>query len=168
VISKYRDDLSLNRDKHLRANMKLARHNYVTVKPGKVPLFEEAARELIESLPVPVIISGGLRTPERVHEAFEHTGAEAVALARGSLGNPWLFSQLVGGRIDAPDRVEILTELDWVMDSAVEHLGEERAGRYLRKFYPWYVERLEGDKALQDSLQRAPSLQAARAILELT
>jgi len=128
----------------------------------------EAARELIESLPVPVIISGGLRTPERVHEAFEHTGAEAVALARGSLGNPWLFSQLVGDRIDAPDRVEILTELDWVMDSAVEHLGEERAGRYLRKFYPWYVERLEGDKALQDSLQRAPSLQAARAILELT
>jgi hypothetical protein len=30
------------------------------------------------------------------------------------------------------------------------------------------VERLEGDKALQDALQRAPSLQAARAILELT
>lgn len=128
----------------------------------------EAARELIESLPVPVIISGGLRTPERVHEAFERTGAEAVALARGSLGNPWLFSQLVGGRTGAPDREEILTELDWVMDSAVEHLGEERAGRYLRKFYPWYVERLEGDKALQDALQRAPSLPAVRAILELT
>jgi tRNA-dihydrouridine synthase len=74
----------------------------------------------------------------------------------------------VGGRVDAPDRAEILTELDWVMVSAVDHLGEQRAGRYLRKFYPWYVERLEGDKALQDALQRAPSLQAARAILELT
>jgi tRNA-dihydrouridine synthase B len=128
----------------------------------------DAARELIESLPVPVIISGGLRTPELVHEAFERTGAEAVALARGSLGNPWLFSQLVGGRVDAPDRAEILTELDWVMASAVDHLGEERAGRYLRKFYPWYVERLDGDKTLQDALQRAPSLQAARAILDLT
>jgi tRNA-dihydrouridine synthase B len=128
----------------------------------------DAARELIESLPVPVIISGGLRTPELVQEAFERTGAEAVALARGSLGNPWLFSQLVGGRVDAPDRAEILSELDWVMVSAVDHLGEQRAGRYLRKFYPWYVERLEGDKALQDALQRAPSLQAARAILELT
>ena len=39
VIRKYRDDLSLNRDKHLRATMKIARHNYVTVKPGKGPLF---------------------------------------------------------------------------------------------------------------------------------
>ena len=26
---------------------------------------------------------------------------------------------------------------------AEEHLGTERAGRYLRKFYPWYAERLE-------------------------
>jgi len=50
VIRKYRDDLSLNRDKHLRANMKIARHNYVTVKPGKGPVFEEAARELIAAL----------------------------------------------------------------------------------------------------------------------
>jgi tRNA-dihydrouridine synthase B len=127
----------------------------------------EAARQLIESLPVPVIISGGLRTPESVREAFERTGADAVALARGSLGNPWLFSQLLGGHDAEPTREEILTELEWVMGSAVEHLGEERAGRYLRKFYPWYVERLAGDKALQDALQRAPSLTAARSILGL-
>ena len=127
----------------------------------------EAARELIESLPVPVMISGGLRTPERVHEAFERTGAAAVALARGSLGNPWLFSQLLDGCAPEPSREQILAELDWVMDSAVDHLGEERAGRYLRKFYPWYVERLDADKALQDALQRAPSLKAARDVLGL-
>ena len=29
-----------------------------------------------------------------------------------------------------------------MIDRAVEHLGEARAGRYLRKFYPWYVTRL--------------------------
>jgi tRNA-dihydrouridine synthase B len=128
----------------------------------------ESARALIESLPVPVIISGGLRTPAQVREAFDRTGADAVALARGSLGNPWLFAQLLGGHEDDPTREEILAELDWVMDGAVEHLGEERAGRYLRKFYPWYVERLQGDKPLQDALQRAESLQAARAILNLS
>ena len=43
---------------------------------------------------------------------------------------------------DAPGRDEILDELDWVMDRAVEHLGPDRAGRYLRKFYPWYADRL--------------------------
>jgi len=46
----------------------------------------------------------GLRTPELAREAFERTGAAAVALARGSLGNPWLFSQLLGERTAEPDR----------------------------------------------------------------
>ncbi len=127
----------------------------------------DAARRVIEELPVPVVLSGGLRSPERVREAFAQTGAAAVALARGSLGNPWLFSQLLGGNESEPSRSEILAELDWVMACAAEHLGEERAGRYLRKFYPWYVERLGGPRELQDGLQRAPDLCAARALLDL-
>src|SRR6202012_2690353 len=122
----------------------------------------ELARSLVEELPVPVIISGGLRSPASAREAFERTGAAAIALARGSLGNPWLFSQLLGARESDPTRAEILDELEWGIERAAEHLGTERAGRYLRKFYPWYVERLGGDKALQDALQRADSIDAAR------
>jgi tRNA-dihydrouridine synthase len=127
----------------------------------------ELARELAEELPVPLVISGGLRSPELAREAFERTGAAAVALARGSLGNPWLFSQLLGQRATEPTRAEILSELDWVIDRAVEHLGSERAARYLRKFYPWYVERLGADHALQDALQRAETIDAARKQLGL-
>ena len=95
---------------------------------------------------MPVLISGGLQTPEAVRRAFEQTGAAGVLLARGSLGNPWLFEQVLGVRDadDAPGADEILAELDWVIDCAVEHLGADRATRYLRKFYPWYVERLGG------------------------
>ena len=93
------------------------------------------------------------------------TGAAGVLLARGSLGNPWLFEQLLGLRDGEPDRDEVLAEVDWVIERAVEHLGTERATRYLRKFYPWYVERLGGGKALQAALQTAPTLEAARALL---
>jgi nifR3 family TIM-barrel protein len=125
----------------------------------------ELARELVEELPVPVLISGGLHSPERVRAAFEATGAAGVLLARGSLGNPWLFEQVLGRRVLEPGRDEILGELDWVMACAVEHLGEDRATRYLRKFYPWYVERLGGGKALQAALQTAPTLSAARELL---
>jgi nifR3 family TIM-barrel protein len=125
----------------------------------------ELARELVESLPVPVVLSGGLRSPELAREAFAQTGAAAVALARGSLGNPWLFSQLLGTRDDEPGRDEILAEVDWVIDSAAEHLGPDRAARYLRKFYPWYVERLGAGHELQAALQRAPGLEDARALL---
>ena len=116
-----------------------------------------------------MLISGGLRSAELARSAFEQTGADAVLLARGSLGNPWLFEQLVGFREQEPTRDEILDELSWVMDRAVEHLGEERANRYLRKFYPWYIERLGGtraeQKALQGALQQAASLAEVRACL---
>ena len=125
----------------------------------------DLVRRLVEELPVPVMVSGGLESACAVRAAFERTGAAGVLLARGSLGNPWLFSQVLGLREGDPDRAEILAELDWVIDAAVSHLGRERATRYLRKFYPWYVERLGGGRALQAALQVAPTLEAARALL---
>ncbi|HEY2770127.1 MAG TPA: tRNA-dihydrouridine synthase [Solirubrobacteraceae bacterium] len=123
------------------------------------------ARSLVQELPVPVLISGGLRSADQARAAFEQTGAEAVMLARGSLGNPWLFEQLTGERREEPGREEILAELDWVIERACEHLGTERATRYLRKFYPWYVERLGGTKALQAAVQCAPDIAAVRTLL---
>ncbi|HLJ02910.1 MAG TPA: tRNA-dihydrouridine synthase [Solirubrobacteraceae bacterium] len=122
-------------------------------------------RELVEELPVPVMVSGGLSSPAAVATAFEQTGADAVLLARGSLGNPWLFEQVLGRRLSEPTRDEVLDEVDWVIERAVEHLGAERANRYLRKFYPWYVERLGGGKALQHALQTADSVDHARELL---
>src|SRR3954468_19191982 len=102
----------------------------------------DLAAELVGALPVPVIVSGGLDVPGHIRWVLEHTGAAAVMLARGSLGNPWLFDQLLRDHEDEPTRAEILYELDWVVDRAVEHLGPERAARYLRKFHPWYLARL--------------------------
>ncbi|HYM53890.1 MAG TPA: tRNA-dihydrouridine synthase [Solirubrobacteraceae bacterium] len=135
-----------------------------------VPDYELVAR-LVESLAAPVILTGGLSDAEQVREAFDRTGAAAVMLARGALGNPWLFAQLVQGRDGGPTRAEVLAELDWIVDRAVEHLGEGRATRYLRKFYPWYVDRLELDsveaKALQGALQTADTLARARELLAL-
>jgi nifR3 family TIM-barrel protein len=128
------------------------------------PDYDLAAR-LVESLPAPVILSGGLRTAEAVAVAHERTGAAAVMLARGALGNPWLFAQVLGERAAGPTPDEVLAELDWVMDRAVEHLGPERAGRYLRKFYPWYLDRLGASKELQSALQATGSVPAARAAL---
>jgi tRNA-dihydrouridine synthase B len=120
---------------------------------------------MVQELPVPVLVSGGLRDAEQARAAFARTGAAAVLLARGSLGNPWLFEQLLGTRAEAPSRSEVLDELEWVIERAVEHLGADRATRYLRKFYPWYAERLGGDKRLQSALQTASTLGEVRELV---
>jgi nifR3 family TIM-barrel protein len=160
-----------------------------------VPDYELAAR-LVATLDAPVILTGGLHDAPATRAAFERTGAAAVMLARGSLGNPWLFERLLGerasehesgGALDhereydherdlergpdrgtgaGPTRAQVLAELDWIVAAAVEHLGVARAGRYLCKFYPWYVARLGLErpvaKELGESLQRAASPDDAR------
>jgi nifR3 family TIM-barrel protein len=134
-----------------------------------VPEYELAAA-LAQSLPAPVILTGGLSSAERVQEAFRQTGVAAVMLARGALGNPWLFDTLLHGRHRQPTPAEVIDELSWTMARAVEHLGEPRATRYLRKFYPWYVERLGltpgASRSLQAALQSAEELAHARRLLD--
>jgi nifR3 family TIM-barrel protein len=135
-----------------------------------VPDYELTAR-LVQSLPAPVIVTGGLSDAASVREAFERTGAAAVMLARGALGNPWIFQALLAGREAGPTRAEVAEELCWTIECAVEHLGEARATRYLRKFYPWYVARLELDGGstgrLQEALQRAQTLEQVGELLDL-
>jgi nifR3 family TIM-barrel protein len=123
------------------------------------------AAELVEALDVPVIVSGGLLSDERAVEALECSGAEAVMLARGSLGNPWRFERLLGLREGEPSPGEVLSELEWVIECAEEHLGPDRAGRYLRKFYPWYAERLGLSKGVVDGLVTAPGTGEARSLI---
>jgi tRNA-dihydrouridine synthase B len=123
------------------------------------------ARELVERLNVPVIVSGGLKTAAAVRRAHRESGAAAVMLARGALGNPWVFGELTGRRVAPPSAAEIVEELLWVIDRAEEHLGEGRATPYLRKFYPWYLDRLDARPIANEPLQRASTLGEAREIV---
>ena len=122
-------------------------------------------RELVERIEVPVIVSGGLKSATAARQAYAESGADAVMIARGALGNPWVFEELTGVRSEPPERAEVVSELLWVVDRAEEHLGTERASRYLRKFYPWYMEMLAAPPELADELQRSADLPRARRLI---
>jgi tRNA-dihydrouridine synthase B len=143
----------------------IAFHPRAATKGHKGAPDYELTRELVERVEVPVIVSGGLSSATAARRAYEESGADALMIARGSLGNPWLFEELTGQRHQPPAREEVAAELLWVMDSAEDHLGAERAERYLRKFYPWYVERLEAPQTVIDELQRSADLGRARELI---
>jgi nifR3 family TIM-barrel protein len=62
------------------------------------------ARELSEAIDVPMIISGGLSTAEASRRAYEESGADAIMIARGALGYPWVFAELTGREVEQPDQ----------------------------------------------------------------
>jgi tRNA-dihydrouridine synthase B len=114
---------------------------------------------------VPVIISGGLRSADAARRAYAESGADAVMIARGALGRPWIFEELTGTRAEPPSPQQVIAELEWVIEQGAEHWGPERASRNLRKFYPWYLEQLGITGAEADAYQRTDSLDEVRQML---
>jgi tRNA-dihydrouridine synthase B len=140
-------------------------HPRVATKGHKGQPDYALTRELVERVDVPVIVSGGLSSAAAARRAYEESGADAVMIARGSFGNPWVFEELTGRRAEPPSREEMVAEWLWVLERGEEHLGGERACRYLRKFHPWYAERLEVPKEVLDRLQRSDDLAQVRALI---
>jgi tRNA-dihydrouridine synthase B len=131
------------------------------------PLAAELVAELRRrELDCPLIISGGLADAEKARQAYEASRADAVMVARGGMGNPWIFEELTGQREASPEVAEVVAELRWVLDQAAEHWGEERAARNLRKFYPWYLERLDMHGQAADEFQRTTDLDRVRELLD--
>ena len=62
-------------------------------------------RQVKEAVKIPVVGSGDVFSPELVKKMFNETGCDAVAIARGAIGNPWIFQQtarLLKGDVTVP------------------------------------------------------------------
>ncbi len=123
--------------------------------------------ELVERVSIPVIASGDITDRVEAEEVLARTGAAAVMVGRGAQGRPWALSEMAGLPSASPDRAEVVAELVRFMREVVREMGEERATRFLRKFYGWYVRGLDGARELRAALTQAPSVELAEhALLE--
>ncbi len=52
-------------------------------------------RQVKEAVQIPVIGNGDLHTAEDVKQMYEQTGCDGFMIARGTQGNPWIFSQIL-------------------------------------------------------------------------
>lgn len=124
----------------------------------------EVTARLALELDVPVIASGDISGPGEVARMLEG-GTAAVMLGRSTLGHPWLFGDLLAGRQSRPRPLEeVLAELLAFARDAEAEMGAERAGRYLRKFYGWYLAPFKPGSELRRRLLATRSAAAAVAL----
>lgn len=121
--------------------------------------------ELAASLGVPVIASGDISRPGQASGLIEK-GCAAVMIGRASLGNPWIYQDLLAGvETSRRSAAEVLSELSEFYRDAVIEMGEERAARAMRKFYGWYLRPFRPDASLRDGIRRAGSFVEAMALI---
>ncbi len=120
---------------------------------------------------IPVILNGGVMTPEDARRAFAETGCDAVMIARGAIANPWIFREtkyyLETGRLPEP------VSFSERIATALRHLrlsvaikGERRAVLEMRKHYIAYLKYVPNSRQMRNILMKPETLAEVEDVLQ--
>lgn len=131
----------------------------------------EAIRRVKETVNIPVIGNGDVRCGADAERMFRETGCDGVMLARGALGNPWIYREIArylrDGTIPSPptaaERAETLREHFALLR---DYYGEPMAFLKVRPVIHWYVKGVPGGSRLRDMGSRVDSIPAFEAIAD--
>lgn len=108
---------------------------------------------------IPVIVNGGIDTPETAQTVFSSTGCDGVMIARGAVNNPWIFREIrsflrTGVVLPPPGPEERIDLLLRHLDLSVQHKGERRGVVEFRKHYGGYLRNLPGIARVRHELMQ--------------
>ncbi len=127
--------------------------------------------EVKNSVGIPVIANGDVKTPEDAASAFARTGCDALMIGRAALGNPWLFKKIAHYLVSG----EVLPDPTYAqkLEAAKEHasllrelLGEKRASKEMRGHLVWYIKGMPGAPKLRDRLMTTRSIEEISEVLD--
>jgi len=125
-------------------------------------------QEIHEQVSIPVLANGDIFTPQLAFEALEQTKCEGVMIARGALGNPWIFSQIEEILANKePTRVTLEKRIQTVKRHAQLHVEQygDRGIVTFRKHLVWYFKSLP-IKEYRQELHTVESLVAMNIVLD--
>ncbi len=117
-----------------------------------------------EALHIPVVANGGGLTPETYAELIRETGCSCGMVARGALGNPWIYRMIGGG--EPPDVTEFSTELELHVREMTEFYGVELGFRIARKTILEYLRGRGYAGSLRASVSYLSTFEQFNALLE--
>jgi tRNA-dihydrouridine synthase len=117
---------------------------------------------LKKSLRIPVLGSGDLFTAADVVAMLEQTGCDGVMVARGALGNPWIFRQAAelrcGAKVHLVTPAERFTVAMRHLQLFIADIGERIAVKEMRKHLCWYAKGISGAAHFRGAVNKLESL----------
>lgn len=109
-----------------------------------------------QSVSIPVIGNGDVFTPEDAIKMKKITDCDGIMIARGSMGNPWIFDQ-IHRKLNGKSIKEIHYEdkIDMCLrhyELAIKYDGEFKAVREMRKHASWYLKGIPGSSEIRNKM----------------
>ncbi|MDD6763822.1 MAG: tRNA dihydrouridine synthase DusB [Clostridiales bacterium] len=117
----------------------------------------DVIKRIKSELNIPVVGNGDIFKAEDARRMLEYTGCDAVMVARGAQGNPWIFTQinelLAYGEIKTipSPREKLMTALKHT-ERLVMTKGEARGIKEARKHIAWYIKGMPGSGAIKTEI----------------
>lgn len=134
----------------------------------------DVIRQVKKAVSIPVIGNGDVFSGRDAVRLLEETGCDFVMIARGALGNPWIFREALAlweGR-PAPPPPELQEKIGLILnhfDLLLTEKGEYAAVREMRKHAGWYLKGIPGSAGLRrqlNTIAKADELKETIASLE--
>ena len=119
---------------------------------------------------IPEIGNGEVMRPSDALEMLEKTGCDALMIARGALGNPFIFAQikaaLHGQTPKTVSRIERLQTAKEHLSLLVADKGEAQGLWEARKHIAWYIKGMPGAPKMRDAVNRCNDLKEMYEMLD--
>ena len=123
---------------------------------GQVDL--DIIKQVKESVKIPVIGNGDIRTAEEAKKMFEYTGVDGIMIGRASLGNPWIIKEIAqklnGNKTDEISNQTKLEIIKEHLKLAIKEKGEYIAIREMRKHICWYIKNMKDSSTMREKVNR--------------
>ena len=122
-----------------------------------------------ESVSIPVIGNGDVKTPEDVVRMINETNCDAVMIGRGILGNPWLIKNSINILEGKP--MEEITSMDRVnmclkhLENLKEVKNEKTACLEIRNHIGWYFKGMKDANVVKNKIYQTSSIHDIISIL---
>ena len=115
-------------------------------------------KEVKNSVSIPVIGNGDIKSPEDALKMFETTNVDGIMIGRESIGNPWIFKQvkeyLQGNEVTQITKEEKLNIMLEHIELQVQHLGETTGIKELRKYMTYYLKGLKDASSIRQKINQ--------------